>query len=92
MKTRIIAMLLVLCMVALALVSCGGDKTPDTTKAPTGNQGNQGNQDEEASKWDGVNFGGESIIISLSTYENADAVDFISHFSQISRIDGEYPF
>ena len=67
MKTRIIAMLLVLCMVVLALASCGGDKTPDTTQKPSGSQ--TGNVTEGENKWADVDFGGETIIISLSNYE-----------------------
>ena len=68
MTKRIIAMLLVLVMVVMALASCGGGKDPETTKNPSvTTAGNQGGTEE--SKWDGVNFGGESIIISLSNFE-----------------------
>ncbi len=65
MKTRIIAMLLVLSMLVLALASCGGGN-------PDANEGNGASTTEGAqneSKWKDVNFNGESIIISLSNYE-----------------------
>ena len=73
MKTRIIAMLLVLCMVVLALASCGGKKTPDTTEKPIGGQ--TGTKDSGEEKWNDVDFGGETIIISLSTYEPSWILD-----------------
>ena len=71
MKTRIIAMLLALCMVVLTLASCGGNKAPDTTEKPSGGQMSA----TDENKWENVDFGGESIIISLSSYEPAFVVD-----------------
>ena len=65
MKTRIIEMLLVLSMLVLALASCGGGN-------PDANEGNGASTTEGAqneSKWKDVNFNGESIVISLSTFE-----------------------
>ena len=68
MRTRIIAMLLVLCMVVVSFAACGGGDNADVTKAPTGNTDNTGNNDN-TNKWEGVDFDGETIIISLSNYE-----------------------
>ena len=72
MKTRIISILLLVCLLA-TLCSCGGKEpevtqTPDTTDVGT----------DAPSKWEGVSFGGETIVISLNanvpTYaENAGA-------------------
>ncbi len=70
MKTRIIAMLLVLSMLVLSLASCGG-KSPEVTE---GNGAGTISPSQEESKWNDVNFNGESIIISLSTYENTTVV------------------
>ena len=64
MKTRIIAMLLVICMLMLALASCGGGSGEQK-------EGNESQLTTEASpvdKWEGVNFDGETIIVSLSTH------------------------
>ncbi len=65
MKTRILALLLI-CMLLLAFVSCGGDEPSVTTKSPSDDSGTG---TVEKDKWDGVNFSGEEIIISLSNYE-----------------------
>ncbi len=67
MKTRIIAMLLVLVMLIMTLASCGGKDTPDETKAPASTT--SGGTD--LSKWDEVNFQGNSITVSLNDYEFA---------------------
>ena len=69
MKTRIIAMLLVLSMIVVSLASCGG-KNPDVTE----NEGANTTVAQEDSKWKDVNFNGESIIISLSTHEPPEVV------------------
>ena len=65
MKTRIIAMLLVLSMLVLALASCGGGN-PDVTE---GNGASTTDSAQNESKWKDVNFNGEQIIISLSNFE-----------------------
>ncbi len=64
MKTRLIAMLLVLSMLILALASCG-EKTPDGKE----NEGVNTTVAQQDDKWSDVNFNGETIIISLSNYE-----------------------
>ncbi len=61
---RITALLLVLVMVVLALASCKG-KTPDVN-TPTGDSTGNDQTQDDTSKWDGVNFGGEEIIINIS--------------------------
>ncbi len=64
MLKRIISLLLTLCTLCLFLTACGGEKAPDltdgkdVTTAPP----------EAVDKWEDVNFGGESIIVSLSDY------------------------
>ncbi len=73
MKTRIISMLLILCMLVCALSACGG-KNPDNAKDPDATTETV----DTSSKWDDVNFNGDTIIISISsslpTYaENAGA-------------------
>lgn len=66
MKKRIIAALLVLCMLSVCLVSCGGgNDKPVITKAPTGEQGSK---EDEPSKWDDVNFDGTTLYINLNEY------------------------
>jgi hypothetical protein len=55
-------------MAVLCFASCGGEKQPEETKGQQDNQGDsQGDQAED--KWANVNFNGDEIIISLSTYE-----------------------
>ena len=67
---RIICILLVICMMTLALASCGNN-TSDETKGPTDDV--QTTEKQEISKWDNVNFNGESIIVNISnlTYSAA---------------------
>lgn len=71
MKTRILAIFLVIAMLTLSLVSCGGKK-PDVTEDPSVTT--NGSEDA-ASKWKDVNFDGETIIISLSSYEPTFVTD-----------------
>ncbi len=62
---RLVSLLLVLVMITLALASCGGGDTPDVTTAkPSGNQGNT----QTTSKWDDVNFNGETLYINMNEY------------------------
>ncbi len=64
MKKRIIAMLLLLCTLSLLLCSCSGEKEPSATDDAQTTTAAQ-----DVDKWENVNFGGESIIVSLSDYE-----------------------
>ena len=78
MKTRILTLLLIVCMLCTMLVSCGGEKQPDET---TDQSGDQGEQTED--KWAGVNFNGDTIYVSLSEWRpsfvaSADAPNSIN--------------
>ena len=65
MKKRLVAILLVVCMLALCLVSCGGEKEPAATTAnPSDNQGNT----QTTSKWDSVNFSDTTLNVNLNEY------------------------
>ena len=68
---RIVCILLIICMIALTLSSCAGGN-PVETNSPTGDNTSTDAQGT-SSKWDDVNFNGESIIVNISnlTYSAA---------------------
>ena len=69
MKTKIIAMLLVVCMLVLALASCNGSGEQKETNEPQLTP-----EADPVDKWEGVSFDGETIIVNLSTYQPNAAI------------------
>ena len=73
---RLIAILLAVIML-LSLTACGDNQDPTVTKDQNNDQGNGTTTTApaaESSKWDNVNFNGETIIISLSDHAPSFAV------------------
>ena len=66
---RILSLMLALLMILGALVACGGDKDPVDTKNTYTPDADQNLTDN--SKWDGVNFRGEEIIVGINETMNA---------------------
>ncbi len=61
---RLLAILLVVCILSICLVSCGGNKPAETTENPQGNQGTT----EATSRWDNVSFNGTTLNVNLNEH------------------------
>ena len=68
---RIVCIFLVICMMALSLVSCTGKDNDDTKNPP---EDNTPADSGEVDKWADVSFGDESIIVSISNLTYSAAI------------------